>query len=160
MTPLCPELSRYVRREYLRLSLRAIPRETAPTTLGELQAAVSTDRLGRRLIPVWSGASGRTIHASPTENYVFRAWHDACHLDSGWGFSPEEEETLARLCMIRAAEVGLSDWARRVLWAELAGQVQYLVAHGDFPTDQRAFVQAYATVVPVGGKLPLHLGRF
>ena len=160
MRPLCPELSRYVRQEYLRLSLRAIPRETAPTTLGELQAAVSTDSLGRRLIPVWSGASGRTIHASPTENYVFRAWHDACHLGEGLGFDVHSEDKLARIELDSPGARGLSDWARRVLWAELAGQVQYLVAHGDFPTDQRAFVEAYATAVQVGGKLPLQLGRF
>jgi len=87
-------------------------------------------------IPVWSGASTRTIWSGPRVNYLFRAWHDSVHLLLGADFDPAGELDVARY---QCREIHGSA-ERALLWIETAGQVQYHAAHGAFPSNQRRFV--------------------
>lgn len=87
---------------------------------------------------VWSGASDQTIYGSESVNWAFRAWHDSIHLDYGLGFSVGEEIEIAE---IQAGMIGgrLGD----ILYAEVAGQAEYLLQNGEFPKDQKAFINEY-----------------
>lgn len=92
--------------------------------------------IGERL-PVWSGASDRTIWSRPEVNYLFRAWHDSHHILLSAGFDPRGE-----LAVADHADTLIKGRAERaILRAEVWGQVAYHVLHGVFPDDQRGFVR-------------------
>lgn len=142
---LCPELGEYVRAELARLSIVAHPCADAPDSMDRLRAETWRDDAGRLHVPVWNGASERTIWADVAGNVAFRAWHDSTHLATGLGFDPAAELELARRTVADARARGLSAHACAVLWAETAGQIEHYLAHGEtFPDDQRAFVDAHA----------------
>lgn len=91
--------------------------------------------IGER-IPVWAGASDRTIWSGPAVNHLFRAWHDATHVAACADFDTAGElETARRQCAMIQGKP-----ERAILWAETAGQVLYHAAHGAFPSDQRRYV--------------------
>lgn len=90
-------------------------------------------------VPVWTGASERTIWSSPAINFLFRAWHDSHHLATGADFELDAERYLAR----RAAEQVHGAGARALMLAEVRGQIDYFERWGRFPADQRAFARAY-----------------
>ncbi len=155
-------LSRSLELQVIALCARAAPYRIealplwsgAPDSLGSLIEAtqgtvrpesetgagsIRADRFGALLgerIPVWAGASDRTIWSGPSVNYLFRAWHDATHVAACAEFDTAGELRVAR---IQCAQIeGKPE--RAILWAETAGQVLYHNAHGAFPTDQRLFV--------------------
>lgn len=106
------------------------------TGAGALELANRPGELVGQRIPVWAGASARTIWSGPRVNYLFRAWHDATHLACAAEFDHDGEMEVARR---QCAQIeGKPEKA--LLWAETAGQVLYHCAHGAFPTDQRVFV--------------------
>ena len=119
-----------------------VAREHAPSDLQALRWAVHALRIDPfgtyMFIPVWSGASDRTIWSSPAANWRFRAWHDAQHLELRAEFDPAGERTVARLALRRT----LGTYCRRILWAEVWGQIEHFQRFGVFPTDQSAFVRA------------------
>ncbi len=107
-------------------------------SLSDLSARVR--REGEKLIiPVWRGASERTIWSSPSVNHVFRALHDSHHLELGLGFDLESERVLADHF------VGLvsDSMDRAIVRSEVWGQVEYFDRWGRFPDNQRAFVVRY-----------------
>lgn len=93
-----------------------------------------------RPVPVWNGASDATIWPDAATNHAFRAYHDLIHVQCGFEFDRDGEMALAREHIRRARRDGVSRLGRRQLWAEIAGQFAYNDRHGEFPTDQRAFV--------------------
>lgn len=115
---------------------------TRESTLpGELRAGSivdpSTGALIGERIPVWSGASERTIWSSPAVNALFRAWHDAQHMLLGADTDPAGELRVAR----HACERIEGKPERAILWCEVWGQVAYFVRWSAFPDMQRAFVR-------------------
>jgi hypothetical protein len=123
--------------------------DKAPSTLDALQRRyLNTGR-----VLVWGGASDRTIFGDPAYNHAFRAWHDWCHLQGAYDFTPEGEH--AAYLMQRdhlAAHFGRAEphggrqffHCERLLQAEVLGQLTYAKLHGDaFPDDQRGFAVAY-----------------
>lgn len=125
-------------------SLARLLESTAGTVAPESESGAGAIRehgspsgalLGER-IPVWAGASERTIWSGPRVNYLFRAWHDSVHVAACADFDTAGElETARRQC---AQIEGKPE--RAILWAETAGQVLYHAAHGAFPDDQRRYV--------------------
>lgn len=105
------------------------------TGAGELRDA--TGALVGERIPVWSGASERTIWSGPDANALFRAWHDSHHILLGAGFDPAGELRVARHAC--ASIEGTPE--RAVLWCETWGQVCYFERWHAFPDAQRAFVR-------------------
>jgi len=98
---------------------------------------------GRQVLrmPVWIGASKRTIWSSPTVNYAFRAWHDHLHILHCAGFDPSGEFIVAKAHerALRGTEAD-NPGDRLILRAETQGQILYHQRWDRFPTDQRAFV--------------------
>lgn len=83
---------------------------------------------------VWDGASDNTIWDDASVNYAFRALHDALHLNTGLGFSVDEEIAIGR---IQANQyVGL---LADLVYLEVAGQAEYYKQNGVFVANQKQF---------------------
>jgi len=115
----------------------------APDTFEALVRHVNAT--GRVL--VWNGASEGTIFADPETNYAFRAWHDCSHIIGGFDFTLTGEIKTAALQRqhLRTIYGDGPAAARfgRLVDCEVIGQAEHYLATGSFPTDQRAFAQAY-----------------
>lgn len=122
--------------------------DNAPETFEGIKDAYQE----RGHLTVWSGASDRTIYTSPEGNYSFRAWHDWRHITQGADFSTggECETYRAQLADLRAWHE-LQPWEtplialEQILRAEVIGQLAYKITWGEFPSDQRAFINAFLT---------------
>ena len=108
--------------------------DNAPDTFERLKAESTPTRL-----VVWSGASESSIWGLEG-NYLFRAIHDSIHLQFDLSFDDMHE---AEVCYITCKLLGLNEVERNVMVAEIIGQLEYKNAHGDFPADQREFIQTY-----------------
>lgn len=97
-------------------------------------------RRGLSDLEIFPGASDSSIYSEPSVNHAFRAWHDATHIIHGLGFTPADE---LRVAAIQCAAVACP-FDRALVWADVAGQLEYYQQFGDFPIDQRAFVADYA----------------
>jgi hypothetical protein len=102
--------------------------------------------------------SDGTIFGSPEVNWLFRAWHDYCHLLVNAGFDAQGERMAAseQIRQVRA-HPGLTREQKtlftRIIDIEINGQVDYYIEHNDFPSDQYAFfVGEYAR--RYGEKIP------
>lgn len=121
-------------------SYAALVEATGPRSPIPGAGAIRCERTGALIgerIPVWSGASERTIWSRPSANHLFRAWHDSHHILLCADFSRDGER--------RAAEYALSlvhgRAERAILWAETEGQQEYCARWGAFPDAQRDFVR-------------------
>ena len=125
-----------------RVEARPLPTDQAPQTWAQLVAATHpgrVDSLGVSVqdpVPVWDGASDRTIWGHPDVNALVRAWHDRTHVDRGLTFETGDEIRVAH------AQLALIDGTAEyeVLRADTIGQTLYAARWGAFPDDQRAFV--------------------
>lgn len=131
---------------------RVSPR--APDTFATLRAHWEATRE----VCVWNGASECTIFGDPYTNYAFRAWHDRAHLSGGFEFTLDGERATAQLQIAqlaawydaeldaapwlacRAREQRLARW-QRMIEIEVIEQAEHYARFGEFPTDQRAFMQ-------------------
>jgi hypothetical protein len=113
----------------------------APSTLADLTDHIA--KTGRML--VYSGHSDQTIFDCEATNHAFRAWHDWCHWKFQLPFNAEGEAAACKVQQGHLATVyGADHWMlpkwNRILDAEINGQLEYAAKHGDFPTNQAAFV--------------------
>ena len=92
-------------------------------------------------IPVSGKFCDGTIWRSARTNCAFRAWHDTLHLQLHRDFSAGGELDIARAHQVLLPD-HLDDESRLWLWADTAGQTLHHQVHGDFPDDQKAFVNA------------------
>lgn len=109
-------------------------------------------------LPIWPGGCEGTIYGAGelgrARNGMFRAWHDSVHLTQRCDFTPEGEALVAltQCSQVRTVmeELGYMPahiaHVQTVLMGEIVGQLDYLQAHGEFPTDQVACVAAYCGV--------------
>lgn len=116
--------------------------DVAPNTLAEVNESIASGRL-----TVWSGASEATIFGDREVNYAFRAWHDWTHWRGQRPFTRDGEVATARDQQQHIRLVygngKISKRMQALVWAEVVGQLEYQELWGNFPTDQRAFVEAY-----------------
>ena len=100
----------------------------APSTYEELKSHLGT-------LPVWSGASDRTIFGDPRVNHAFRAHHDTLHLRYQLPFTLEGELELARL----QARCYFGDVVQDAIYLEVAAQALHLAETGEFVVNQSDF---------------------
>jgi len=134
-----PEELDGLRHAVQQLAPEFIPRSVAPATFRQLVEAAQG-----RAIPVWSGASDKTIWGDVRTNHAFRAWHDAAHLVGRYPFTLAGEEAawrtqVATLCFHYPQAPLL--WGR-LLWIEIVEQAYFHAEYGQFPADQIAFTMA------------------
>jgi hypothetical protein len=104
-------------------------------TVSDSAPSSESELFGSTSLVVWSGASERTIFQDPAVNYAFRALHDAFHLKTGIGFTPDEESILGHLQASRYE----SRLMRALIIAEVSSQALYFKDTGLFVPDQVVF---------------------
>lgn len=138
-------------------AIRTMVRETLPNGFVVSDDAPSSfrdlcqhlDRAQR--MQVWSGASNFTIFGSPEVNFAFRAWHDQCHYTGRYPFTLGGEAETA-LLQIQQLESRFRDcnhgrrWKALIL-ADVVGQSLFHEVQGQFPENQRRFVNALADLL-------------
>jgi len=108
--------------------------DQAPST--ELELFNSTS------LVVWSGQSDNTIYQDATVNHAFRAIHDAVHIETGLGFSPQDEIEMGRIQAAKLASQCKSLLAD-LFYCEIAEQASYYEKNGVFIPNQVEFTQKY-----------------
>lgn len=123
---------RYINNEILKASstLTYIVKPSAPSTEQDLFNSTS--------LVIWSGASDNTIYKDASVNYAFRAIHDATHLETKLGFTPEHEVEMGRIQAARLASRCKSLLAD-VFYCEIALQAKYYLETNTFVADQVEF---------------------
>lgn len=111
-------------------------------------------RTGRIKINV-NNSTG-TIFGDPVINWLFRAWHDHCHILADADFTLDGEARAAAY-MIGSIQRALPDVPipqlveyARIILCEVNGQGEYFATYGEFPIDQHAFSVHYLKT----GKIP------
>lgn len=94
-------------------------------------------------LAIWSGASYNTIYGCRRANWLYRAWHDWCHIASKvcnhihgplGCFEPVAEQDV---CSFQIAPLG-TEFAE-VVKCDTAGQTQYYGLYGDYVPQQDTF---------------------
>lgn len=112
--------------------------DNAPDTVERL-IACDVERAGT--LRIWPGGTDSAIYSAPEVNYMFRAWHDNCHLTLGGGFTGPEEIELGERQRALAARFG--DAFAEIVHCEISGQAEFYIETGRFLEDQRAFTSDY-----------------
>jgi hypothetical protein len=105
--------------------------DKAPETLIEV---IRTFKETNKLV-VWSGASELTIWGTPQDNYLFRAWHDYCHILGHFSFDAKGESAT---CLMQQSQIE-SSFLQKALNIEINGQLEHMQATGNFPLNQIEF---------------------
>jgi hypothetical protein len=126
--------------------MEALPAHDAPQTW-EALCAWRTANPSVRTVPVFDGGCYRSVYPSPSDNHAFRAWHDLLHLRLDADFSPGGEAFVFFASLIEVS-IALPIVSRGTdvlwtLWGDHIGQGFYHGVHGQFPVDQRGFVEAF-----------------
>lgn len=126
--------------------MEAAPCADAPQTWEALKEWRTANPTSRR-VPVFEGGCYRSVYPSPSDNFTFRAWHDLLHLRLDADFSPGGEALVFFASLIEVS-IALPIVSRGTdvlwtLWGDHIGQGLYHGVHGQFPTDQRGFVEAF-----------------
>ena len=116
--------------------------QAAPASLEALNEHLANT--GRML--VWSGGSDKTIFGAPEINHAFRAWHDWCHWHLQAEFNDKGEyavyvQQCAHLNQFWPGHFKLGSWMT-LLYIEVVEQNSHYRKTGQFPVDQRAFVDS------------------
>lgn len=123
---------RYINNEILRRAsnLRYSVSELAPSTFQDLYNSTS--------LIVWNGESNNTVFGDSKVNYAFRALHDQLHLETGLGFTVDQEIELGR---IQANQFNglLAD----LVYSEVSGQAEYYKINGIFIKEQKQYAEKY-----------------
>lgn len=133
--------SEQVRRYMLRAGTPAFDvRDDAPDTDADMVRHYN--ETGR--LCIWAGASEGTVYGAPQHNWMYRAWHDWCHISSG--VCNRRHGPLG--CFEPSAERDVTAWQagpvqstlfQRVVLADTGGQAIHFGMHGAFPEDQMRF---------------------
>ena len=93
------------------------------------------------IAPISNLHCDKTIFWTPYMNVLHRFWHDNVHLQLGLDFSVEDELAAAEYQVMILRYHGLSKLAMQIVNADIAGQVLHHQRYGEFPRNQRAFVE-------------------
>jgi hypothetical protein len=84
--------------------------------------------------------SSRTIFGDKRVNWMFRAWHDQCHLIANAGFDVQGEYAASQVQIQQMRHAGVSSpFFEALVDIEVNGQGQYFAETGQFPVDQYDF---------------------
>lgn len=92
-----------------------------------------------KVIPIADYGSDTSIYGKEF-NSLFRFYHDVTHLENDWTFSKRGETLTVEQHQRDANRLGLSALAKRILWADTYGQVEYYFKNRRFVENQLDFV--------------------
>lgn len=118
--------------------------EEAPNSFEELEKAYQHSLKTHEPLPVFSGASDKTIYLNNEGNWAFRFWHDITHVANGFNFTLADEIECSSIQAKQVAQYFGTDSAEyRLFVADTIGQSVYAELHGGaFPDDQLAYVKS------------------
>lgn len=121
-----------------------IESDNAPNTYEELEEAYKLSVKTLAPLPVFSGASDKTIYLTKEGNWAFRFWHDITHVANGYKFTLADEIECSSLqCDQVSNYFGANSLELKLFVADTIGQSVYAELHGGaFPEDQLAFVKS------------------
>ena len=124
--------------------LQWIPVDYDPyPTLADMRA--DYDKTGR--IKISTLHSDNSIYGDPFVNWCGRAWHDYCHLAMGAEFDAKGEYAASQLQIQQMRDAVKEhtqvEWFARIINAEVNGQVEYYLQHGEFPVNGYEFTKGY-----------------
>lgn len=93
-----------------------------------------------KVIEVWTGGTDDNIYGSAHMNHLFRFWHDHTHIVADKDFTPMSEIMVSQ---IQQLQLQSNDFDRRLIAADITGQVIYFDMFKQFPHYQRRFVAEY-----------------
>lgn len=114
--------------------------ENAPNSWKALQPFKSALH-GLGSLPVYNGASEKTIFIDSYINVLFRAWHDAIHLEKGFSFQPEDEIKTAFEHVRQLMSIGVDQTVYEWLFVDIIGQVYFYKHKNQFVENQIAFTE-------------------
>lgn len=103
--------------------------------VSDIAPSEQRDVFNQGTLKIWTGASEWTIWNDPTVNWAFRAIHDALHIKTGLGFTPDAEIELGRIQANQYSGL-LAD----IVYLEVAGQAEYFKRTGLFLENQRQWI--------------------
>lgn len=116
--------------------------DNAPNDFDELKTAFNASKSSGFALPVWNGASDKTIYTSIGANFAFRFWHDVMHCVLNKGFDVSAEIAIGAIHVQEVQkEFGAQSLEALLMYADTIGQSLYALSHnGEFPADQLAWV--------------------
>lgn len=96
---------------------------------------------GAIVLPVYDQACNNTIYLKPEDNVLFRAWHDAIHLEKGLSFKPVDEIQVGLEHCHQLRLIGAPTHVINAVYFDVVGQIEFYSKHGQFVVNQRQFVQ-------------------
>ena len=122
--------------------------EDAPQTFTQMKAM--KEKHGKFI--VYNG--GDHGHLGKEYNIKFRAMHDFMHLKHGLTFKYTDEKKLSELTAEVLSDMswnfGFSAWdgylVRKIIKAEIGGQIEYYEKHKEYVKDQSKFIEQYLEV--------------
>jgi len=112
------------------------PCKDAPNSWKELQVFK-----GRKVLPVFNGNCENTIYQKPSDNIMFRAWHDSIHLEHNLSFNPVDEKKVGLIHCQQLRLIGAPTHVINAIYFDVVGQVEFYSHMGEFITNQFDFVQ-------------------
>lgn len=112
---------------------------TAPNSIHALREWGKLHVLNVDSLSVYDGGSDSTIFGTCAGNYAFRAWHDAIHLENGYGFSLDDECEVAAIHCKELRLMGVSEDDIDLLFADVTGQVLYYYHNREYISNQVDF---------------------
>lgn len=111
-------------------------------------AAMKKDYEAFGVLTININHSDNTIFGEPSTNWLFRAWHDSQHIEANVDFSSDGERIAASFQQSQIVMLQGPSMEDKRRWialvdAEVNGQLDYFLSHGEFVRDQREFVTAY-----------------
>lgn len=106
-------------------------------TVADLAPSTHQDLIQAPTLVIWSGQSDSTVWNEARVNWAFRALHDKLHLETGLGFTPQDEIVLGRIQASRYDSQLLQD----LVYIEVAGQAEHYLKTGQFVVDQIEFTK-------------------
>jgi hypothetical protein len=118
-----------------------IDSDNAPSVFADLQTAWETSKNTGMPLPVWNGASDKTIYTSAGANFAFRFWHDVLHCVHGLDFTTDAEVKIGHMHIKAVAnEFGSNSLECLLMQSDTVEQSKFAQANnGEFPEDQLSF---------------------
>ena len=114
------------------------PPEDFPALRGHVRALLP--ERGAAHIHVWAGGSENTIYPRPGDNHLFRALHEAYHVELNSGFDLVGELRVSLTMYEDLRLRGMQDAPALVYLIDTLGQALMHFLKGEYATDQLAFV--------------------
>ena len=103
---------------------------------------------------IYSGSSESTIFSRPEINIMFRAIHDAGHIEHDLSFKFDDEKKLGVIqsnelkwvALTLGYDLSIANRIKAIVHAEIVGQIEYYELNSKYLEDQKSYIMSYLNV--------------